>query len=297
MRRILIVAFLVLSVHAIYAQQQNCAQTLRLARSTYDQGRLHELPSLMKECLKPDGFNKQERVEAYKLLTMGYIYLEEPEKADSSMLLLLKTDPYFLPNDKVDPQEFLGLWKTFRTWPIYRLGVKIGANASKPNVISSNNASQGTTSFNTGLGFLAGFSFELPIRKKLTFAPDLLLSIQSFNGSSKTILANGTEFNTNITQSLSYVSLPIKLQYQPITHNLNPFVSIGTSFDYLASSTLTLDESRTCFQSIAPQDYNLTSFHNKFNLSALIGAGIKKRIGGGIYLLKFNTNMDFRQFL
>jgi len=95
------------------AQTTSCAQTIRLATSVYEQGRLHELPDLLKNCLN-SGFTQQERVTAYKLLTLSYIYLEEPEKADESMLKLLETNPYFEINAAVDPAEFIALYNTFR---------------------------------------------------------------------------------------------------------------------------------------------------------------------------------------
>src|SRR4051812_40329491 len=82
------------------AQTTSCAQTLRLARSTYDQGRLHELPELLKNCLE-NGFTKPEKVEAYKFLALSYTYLEEPDQADAAMLMLLQTDHYFEINEGV----------------------------------------------------------------------------------------------------------------------------------------------------------------------------------------------------
>ncbi|MFM8913274.1 MAG: hypothetical protein ACKOE6_10230, partial [Flammeovirgaceae bacterium] len=175
MRRILFLIFAV--AVGVEGFSQNCAQTLRLARSTYDQGRLHELPALMRDCLDPnkkDGFTKQEKVEAYKLLTMSYIYLEEPEKADSSMLLLLKTDPYFLPNENVDPQEFLGLYKTFRTDPVYRIGLKAGVGLTQANVINSVAVTAGESKYEFQVGIIAGVTAEIPIFKKFVLTPELL---------------------------------------------------------------------------------------------------------------------------
>src|SRR3954465_3021621 len=94
--------------------QSSCTQTLRSARSVYDQGRLQELPDLLEGCLK-NGFSVQEKVQAYKLLTLAYIYLEEAAKADAAMLALLNTDHYFEINLTTDPAEFVALYKTFRT--------------------------------------------------------------------------------------------------------------------------------------------------------------------------------------
>src|SRR5215467_3982389 len=102
--------------------QQSGAQTLRLARSVYEQGRLHEIPDLINKNIAQ--FSKTELVDAYRLLTLSYIYLEEPEKADESMQKLLQTEHFYEPNPNVDPAEFIGLYKTFRTKAVFNAGVK-----------------------------------------------------------------------------------------------------------------------------------------------------------------------------
>src|SRR5882672_2751878 len=139
MKKSLIVGFILIVFGEAVAQAPNCSQTLRLATSTYEQGRLHELPGLLEGCIK-SGFTEDQKVQAYKLLTLAYIYLEEPEKADASMLLLLETNTEFQINEAIDPAEFIALYKTFRTTPVYRIGGKGGTSVAQPNVASSDNA-------------------------------------------------------------------------------------------------------------------------------------------------------------
>src|SRR5450755_433500 len=173
MKKILFLSVIVVFfAREVSAQITSCAQTLRLARSTYEQGRLHELPDLLKSCLE-SGFTTTEKVEAYKWLTLAYIYLEEPEKADEMMLNILQTDHYFEINESVDPAEFIALYNTFRTKEIYRLGLKLGANASQPNLISSNNASTASSKYQYGFGFSGSIVGEIPFYKKLTFNPEI----------------------------------------------------------------------------------------------------------------------------
>src|SRR6185503_8750501 len=97
-----------------------------------EQGRLHELPEIVAECLrkspKEGGFTKEEKKETYRLLTLAYIYLEEPEKADQMMLELLKTDHFFEINPALDPAEFIALYKKHRTTPLFRVGAKFLVN-------------------------------------------------------------------------------------------------------------------------------------------------------------------------
>src|SRR5882672_2230160 len=104
----------VVNVTTAFSQASNCTQTLRLIRTTYDQGRLHELPSIAEGCLtapKGKGFTDEEKKEAYRYLTLAYIYLEEPEKADEMMLKLLETEHFYVVNTSIDPAEFIALYK------------------------------------------------------------------------------------------------------------------------------------------------------------------------------------------
>lgn len=290
MKRILLLAFLSVSIHSAWAQ--NCSQTLRLARSTYDQGRLHELPELMKKCLAntgSEGFTKQERVEAFKLLTMAFIYLEEPEKADSSMLLLLHTDPYFTLNENVDPAEFIGLYKTFRTRPIYRLGVKFSVNASQPNVSSFNPIVDGSAKYSSKIGIGGGFIGEMPINNKLTLSAELLYQQKSFtNTTISTYTAGGgpVDFSTSTgSESQSSLSLPILAQYQLIQkRKIEPFVEGGISADLLLSSSTQGERRRVENQSIDVKSFLLSAQREKLNLSIVLGGGVKTRIATG-YLI------------
>ena len=282
-RILLVIAFTIVMANSTYAQ--NCAQTLRLVRSTYDQGRLHELPSLMKECLA-SGFTKQERVEAYKLLTMAYIYLEEPEKADSSMLKLLNADPYFEPNKDVDPQEFIGLYRTFRTRPIFRLGVKFGMNGSQPNVSTYNPVSDGTAKYTSNIGVGGGFVGELPINDKITLTGELLYLTKSFtNSTSNTYFSNGTavEYSSSIgSETQNWLSLPILVQYTLSSEKkIQPFLVGGVSTDLLLNAKLQGEQKRVDNQSIDVKSFSLTPQREKLNISAVLGFGAKTRIAGG----------------
>src|SRR5690606_12370844 len=122
-------------------EQLNCTQVLRAARVLYDEGRLHELQARMAGCLNRDedegGFSKSERIEAFKILTLAHIYLEEPTEADASMLSLLNTDPFVKLDTALDPIELHNLYRKFNTDPVFMIGGKIGFNTSHVNVTSN----------------------------------------------------------------------------------------------------------------------------------------------------------------
>src|SRR5258708_31575516 len=288
MKKILFLGTLVLVLTEVaQAQITNCAQTLRLARSTYDAGRLHELPTLMDDCFRKSGdnggFTKQQRVEAYQLLTVAYIYLEEPEKADETMLSLLRTDPYFKPNKDVDPAEFIALYKTFRTQPIYRLGVKFNLNSTQPNVLEFNPIANGHGAYKHQIGYSGGVTGELPFTQHLTLNAELHYTLKAFSYEFQSINPGETvPYSTTTGQEQqTMLSLPILVQYQIKENRFNPYLTGGFSTDYLFASTITGEEKRTKGQGIEPQTFDMTLQRQKINISLLAGAGIKVLIASG----------------
>lgn len=275
-----------------YAQvASSCAQTLRLARSTYEQGRLHELPELLGKCLD-NGFTTQEKVDALKLLTQTYIYLDEPEKADQHMLLLLQTDHYFAINEAIDPAEFVALYKTFRSTPIYRFGLKAGTVTTRPNAVSQDIPNEGTSKYENRFSFIAGFSVEIPFTKKITLNPELYFQQKSFQNTNILLVPDG-DFEMVANQALTYISLPLAVQYHLFDHKLNPYLLGGVSIDYLVNATVSAERNRTGFSAIEKKTFSITGDRTKLNLSATVGAGIKYRLGGGygIFEVRYNHGL------
>ncbi|MEQ8361651.1 MAG: porin family protein [Cyclobacteriaceae bacterium] len=276
-----------------YAQTtSSCAQTLRLARSTYEQGRLHELPTLLMKCLDENTFTTQERVDALKLLTQTYIYLEEPEKADQHMLLLLQTDHYFAINEAIDPAEFVALYKTFRTTPIYRFGLKAGTVTTRPNVASRDIPNEGTSKYENRFSFIAGFSIEIPFTEKITLNPELYFQQKSFQNTNIIEVPDG-DFEMVANQALTYISLPLAVQYRLFDHKLNPYLLGGVSIDYLVNATVSAERNRTGFSAIEKKTFSITGDRANLNLSLVAGTGIKYRLGGGygIFEVRYNHGL------
>ncbi len=289
----LLYAFLIVCFSATVARAQltSCTQTLRLARSTYEQGRLHEIPVLLEKCLQA-GFSQAERVEAYKLLCLSYIYLEEPQKADEAMLNLLRTDHYFEIRPETDPAEFVALYRTFRTDPIYRVGLKMGANVSLPHVVDYLPANDLTSEYDFGFAFQAGIAGDIPLSAmsgKLTVHPELALVMRSFKYTNEGVFNDVTpegepftrEYETNGVEKHTWVSVPVSVQYRLFDRRLKPYVSLGLSGDYLLSARNTFRRTKEDATSLDEQSIDLHDSRKKFNVSAILSAGVKVKVTGG----------------
>ncbi len=297
MKRILLLCAVVLSGCAFVAHgQSQCAQTLRLAQSIYDQGRLQELPDLLQSCIN-SGFNDEEKVNAYKLLTLTYIYLEEPEKADQMMLALLRTDTEFKVNDAVDPAEFVALYKTFRTKPVYRIGGKLGGTVSGPSVISADFVNDGTNNTSNSFGFAGCVAAEIPLNgkwEKFTLNPELSFQMNSFksvNEKGDNVLAD-TSLVTPSTETMGWVSIPVSLQYSLFANAAKTsdyYVSAGLSADYLLFANKTISSAREGNSGIDENTYPVE--RNTFNAAAMLSAGFKRKIGKGYLLVEVRYKM------
>jgi hypothetical protein len=288
MRRVLLCFLVATFCHQISARAQStCAQTLRLAQSVYEQGRLQELPNLLEGCLR-NGFSDQEKVNAYKLLTLTYIYLEEPAKADENMLLLLQTNNEFKPNDAVDPAEFVAIYNTFRTWPIYRLGLKAGTIAAQPSVISSDYVNSGSSTYKYAFGFTLAVAGEIPLKgifRKFYLNPELSFQSRNFTSTNS---KGDTVRTTTSTETQNWISVPISLQHDVFSKgdNFKIFAAGGLAPEYLISAKKKLLSERTGFSPVEERELSLNEVRNPFNIGLLASAGIKKKISKGYLIVE-----------
>ena len=242
-----------------YSQNINCTQVLRLARSQYEQGRLHELPTLMSGCLLGTGgssFTTEEKKEAYRLLTLAYIYLEEPDKADESMLALLNTDHFFEINETLDPAEFIALYNKFRTKPVFWLGLKFGMNITQPGITNSyfiGSQASGNGTYGLKPAIQVFLSFEKDIFGKkfqtktrtaaLSFAPEIGYVSRSLSYKNPTI-ATADEDPTKPLGRQEFIISQAWLDFNAIfnykltdTQQFKSYIGLGPGVSYLLSSS------------------------------------------------------------
>jgi hypothetical protein len=291
MKRILIpICFTILSIQA-FAQATNCAQTLRLAQSVYDQGRLHELEDIINKGLAGGDCDTQTKVSLYKLLTLAYIYLEEPQKADDSMLKLLQTDHYFEINESVDPAEFVALYNTFRTREIYRVGAKLGVNASQPNVTQTVTAVELSpdSKYSYGIAILFGGVADVPLNDKVTLHGELLYfqrKFEIYEKSERQSNTAGKPLSNELegVETQNWLSLPLSFEYKFAEKKYHPYVAGGVSIDYLLNAQLKAQRIRTDVTSVQETTFDFKPQRNNINVSLLAAAGVKLKIGGGYFV-------------
>jgi len=283
---ICLVVFIAASQQA-NSQTSNCSQTLRLAQSVYEQGRLQEIETILKPCLDKNDFTLEEKVNAYKLLCLTKIYLEEPDEADAYMLKILETNHEFEIKEAVDPAEFVALYKTFRTDPIYRLGGRLGGVLTNPNVVSSDIVNDGSSNYQTRLGFALHLTAEIPLNRilnKFTLNPEIVIQGKSFTHTNTL-----SDFESEGIESQRWISLPVVLQYRAFENKKGSkkgtfriYGGLGASFDYLLSSEVTVNKIRGESASALPEkSIDIKNQRESLSYSLVAVTGFRKKLGKG----------------
>lgn len=291
----------IISCGYTYAQTSTCAQTLRLARSTYEQGRFHEIPALLENCLASGDakFTKQERVEALRILTLAYLYQEEPEQADATMIRLLNEDHFYEPNVNVDPAEFTALYATFRTDPVFSLGLKFLVNSTYPSAFNNfyiGSSALGKGEYSPVFNFQVGASFEKKLflgrpnskLSRLTAAPEIMFMKHSFSYANEALTISDqtgepySRIDAKITQTR--FDLNGLIQYQLKESTINPYFMAGPGISYLYKTDAEIETQFPAEGSVVTgTSVDMSNTFNALDFTANVGAGLKFKFGE-IYL-------------
>ncbi|MEL7005844.1 MAG: porin family protein, partial [Bacteroidota bacterium] len=251
--------------------------------------------NLLNGCIE-NGFNDEEKTEAYRLLTLAYLYLDEPESADDTMLGLLNHNHEFQINEQVDPEEFITLHQSFRTWPIYLYGFKFGGTYSIANVqrlFGVNSSGTELTNYSAKINFSAGLALEKSLKNQrfggmaeLSFTNNQYEVVKEFandpiidNLGNQTI----TDPFSRVTslETKSWLSLNLGLYYRPLLKNrIDPRIFIGPSIDYLLSDDAQIETTfpRGGEQATGPNE-ELRDFRNPINFGIMSGINVRSKVG------------------
>ena len=291
---ITLISILVLS--SLSSGYGQCIETLRTARTVYDEGRLHELEGILQSCLDDKkGFNSEERTEAYRLLILSYIYQDQPDLADDAMLKLLRANPRFKPDPNTDPNELINLYNTFRTDPIYRFGFKLGGNYSLVNVresysINSAFDTNGKFNSNVSIGFALFIERDF-FQKRFTFRAEPTFSLykSTYNSTGFPIETSQdtTTVNWEYVETQTWVGLNLLTRYRilkkmtlskkkgtTVGDRLNPNIIFGPSIQYLLSSVSSNTTNVQGGESASGADLDYLELEVRETINLSIEAGI-----------------------
>jgi hypothetical protein len=296
------IIFMILTWGSPYAvAQNNCPQTLKRAQSTYDEGRISEVQGILEPCLEDkEGFTKDERIAAYKLLTLTSLYFNERTDAEKYMHQFLSLNPEYEINESLDPVEFINLYNSFRTTPVMIFGLKIGANLQLVQVtkhFSVDNSAETRGSYRHPANFQAGAMFEFPLRKKWSLLTELNFVMKSYTYSDK--ILGFADIQIQEKQTMLELPVLLHLNLKKPKSRFTPYLNMGPTFGALIGDRATVsrkDNLEGTLLDVPGPQLRIMSIRHTLQYYASIGVGFKLKnfIGNGYLWADFRYNHGLR---
>lgn len=305
LNRFLLVVFFLGFAHFSRAQSgsSECANLLNSARDAFNEGHLEDVSGYLSDCLK-DGFSREQKIEAYKLLTITYLYLDDLFGAENSYLALLTLDPEYrvLPTD---PVEFKYLSNRYITTPIISWTARAGVNLSmitplQINTVGNENFTNRTYKTRPGFNFIGEvdvhFNKIVALAFELDFSLRSLYREETIFGEALTGLQADEHLLTEERQDL-YLSLPVSLKFTYPGKTYYPYVYGGYALSYnLGVSAL---QKRTPAREVKIEGpaLDLREATTTFSHSLVFGIGVKRRIKYKYILVDFRYRLGLTNML
>jgi len=260
-----------------------CTENLAKAQSEFDDGHLYGIPLLLNSCIEKGTL--QEKLRAYELLTITYLYIDDPNAAQESFKKLLELDPEY-DAEKSEYIELVHLSKEFITRPIVSWRVRGGANVTTITSIynnGSNNTNIQSEKYSLAAGWTAIGSLDIHFTNSFSFSLEPELSYNSYNYSDTFFnidVNQNSKDILNLKENVYNVSLPVSFKYTYKGDKFSPYLYAGYSPNYTVN-TSTNGKYRNIIGTaeIKSEDkISLNELREPFSQSVVIGIGLMRRV-------------------
>jgi outer membrane protein with beta-barrel domain len=286
--------------HMAVAQERQanaCVQNIETAQQRYDEGRIQDIQALLTGCLEAGNYTKAEESQALRLLTLSYIFLDDEDKSEATILRLLMANHEFEVNPAIDPTEFINLYDRYRTKPLFNLGVRYIVNFAQPVVTGLNstlNLRNNRPTYSTVFGnFGLGLNFEYEFAHNLVIYPEIQYKSMTVASTFSQTGTLGTPdyITIDLFENQSWLSLPVSVKYLFNFKSLpfiKAYVNLGGSVDFLLNTNIPSDKGKlqTLNDPVVGFTIKDSNDHNRLNFGILAGAGITYKMGEGFIAIE-----------
>jgi hypothetical protein len=278
-------------------QAHSCTQQLIMAEDAFTKGQIEKVSGMLSSCLEK-GFTKDEKKRALRLITLCHLYYNQDTAAALSMLHMLRNFPEYKIDPALDPAEFVTLYKTFRTRPLFIVGIKGGlgmANLYKIKNFNDLNSGIFKGSYTLKNPYCVGLSVETPLLEQLSVVYEFYY--RNFQYSFHNMPISYTTIDMKETDA--GLDIPLMFQYNVLKKNIIPYINAGVSLSYLLSAKANFTRNDKDGEQVrGPFVYetDLTSQRERFNWAMTFGAGVRVKnvISNGYVTLDLRYSRYFR---
>jgi hypothetical protein len=207
------------------------------AAQQYEEGWYDESIATIKQVIWTCELEKSDKLEAYKILIINYLAIDNLEEANKGAASIMKFSPNYEPDKLRDPFEYIRLFDNYRPTPILNFRLSGGINSNRFTIgntysIVGNPTELDFNNYQTTTGFQTSFELELRLLKGLWAGG----GIQFRRAGYTHFIENVEERTIFYEENLSYFEIPISLRYYLTQRHLQPFAEVGLVNSVLQSS-------------------------------------------------------------
>ena len=271
--------------------QSDCVVTLRDAQKLFESGLIEKVPEKLNPCIRR-GFNKTEKIQAYKLMILCYLYDDHKHKADSLMLKLLKIEPEFKTSPQIDPSEFIALYNSYRTLPTYTIGINAGLSFSDVDMMRSygvhNEILEPGKYKPSSVGYHVGFDVSRYLLTRLEAKIGIGLVTNKYENNNKML---DNEYTiTTFKETQSRLDIPLAVSVDILKNDIKPYVSLGLCGGYMVNSKTEISRTIKNNPQNNEKTIDIKEYRNPMNLWAVYGTGVKYKVESGHITFNINYN-------
>ena len=182
-----------LSIRSEGQSVHDCGNVLVSANKTYESGHFNECIQMLEPCLQK--LMPSETFEAYRLLALSYLNLNDLANTKNSIKQLLRNKPNYRQFPYLDPMPFTKLLAKFDVFPKFEIGAKAGMNVNSIHPIKNLSISGSNATYLSSMGFQAGLTGEFFLKKRVSLSLDVLFQGINYQKNASEVSGWKQEYN------------------------------------------------------------------------------------------------------
>ena len=294
-KRLLLLLFVsCISGASLFGQVEGpCAESLSRANRELEAGHFYEIAGILRDCIQKNNFSREQKIQAYYLLTRTYLFLDRADSAEISFLKLLKEDPEYKVTEENDPIEMVYLSEKFVTTPVFSLKAGGGTNFSHVSMVDpfhgTDNSENSEEIYKMRWAYQLYGGVELHFGNTLSLEANLVTEVNRYYYSNK---FNGEDFTEDLYAMYS-VKSPVFIKYTFEHDKIRPYIFAGYQPGFLLYANDKHTSTNNEKQPTVEEEYS--SFMSEENINrlgfrAFYGHSV---VGGAGVIYKVNYNAVF----
>jgi hypothetical protein len=296
-KSVLTALFVLFPLTVLPQETSTCAGNLKNAQALFERGQVEQVPDMLHDCMK-SGFTREEELAAYKLLIQSYLFEDELEKADSTMLAFLHKNPEYKLSP-TDHSSFVFLYNKFRVKPLIQLSVHLGTNLPFITFIDQH-STQGVPGKNiyssNALNLFTSLEAKYEISEKLELNVEAGYSQVKFTNVEDFLVFGDTLFGkTTYNETQQRIEVPVTMTYDFKSYGkFTPYGRFGLGSAFTLGSTAKAEHKSTAILGGGPthtgREVSRTDSRITMDIFVQAGAGIKLKTRDGYINAELRLN-------